>query len=99
MIWDEHYPCENIVAEFPEPIFIIYPRKTDNSWGVKAIRDDIKSFKNRKDLPASWSGLKDEELQKISGVSDAVFCHRALFFAVAKSKEGAIALAKKALAS
>jgi uncharacterized UPF0160 family protein len=41
--------------------------------------------------------LKDEELQKISGVSDATFCHRGLFLAGAKSKEGAIKLAEIAL--
>jgi len=41
--------------------------------------------------------LQDEELQKVSGVSDAVFCHRALFMVVAKSRAGAIQLAELAL--
>jgi uncharacterized UPF0160 family protein len=61
------------------------------------MRKEKKSFINRKDLPFSWSGLRDEEFQKVTGVSDAVFCHRALFLAVAKSKEGAIKLAQLAL--
>ncbi len=42
-------------------------------------------------------GLRDEELQKITGVEDAVFCHKGLFLAVSKSKEGAVKLAELAL--
>ena len=99
IVWDTHYPCEDVFGRFPEPLFFIYPKSADNTWAVKAVRNDIKSFKNRKDLPASWAGLRDEELQKITGVPDAVFCHRALFVAVAKSKEGAIKLAQIAVES
>lgn len=94
IVLDKSYPFEYILLNFPEPLFVVYPRK-DNSWGVKAVRKDMKSFENRKNLPAAWAGLKDEELQKVSGVTDAMFCHRALFMAAAKTKEGAIALAKK----
>ena len=63
------------------------------------MKDEISSFKNKKDLPVSWAGLKDADLQKVTGVSDAVFCHRGLFLAVAKSKEGAIKLAQIAVQS
>lgn len=94
IILDQNYPFEYILHNFPEPLFAIYPRKTDNSWGVKAVRKNPKTFKNRKDFPKSWGGLRDKELQKVTGVSDAMFCHRALFMAVAKSKEGAIKLAE-----
>jgi len=95
IVFDEDYPSAEIVQNLPEVLFIVYPR-SDKTWGAKAVRNDIKSFKNRKNLPAAWAGLKDEELQKVSGVPDAVFCHRALFMAVAKSREGAIALAELA---
>ena len=67
------------------------------NWRVLAVRKRAESFENKKNLPRSWAGLRDKELQKITGVKDAVFCHRNLFMAVAKSKEGAIALARKAL--
>ncbi len=97
IVFDKNYPSSELISELPEVFFVVYPRETDNSWGVKAVRNDSKSFKNRKDLPKLWTGLRDKELQKISGVSDAVFCHRNLFMAVAKSKEGAIKLANLAL--
>ena len=97
IIWDKHYPSEFVLSEFPEPLFVIYPRNDTNTWGVKTIRDDIKSFKDRKSLPSAWAGLRDAELQNITGVIDAIFCHRALFMAVVGSKENAIKLAEIAL--
>ncbi len=99
IVLDDNYPFEYFLHNFPEPLFAIYPRKTDGSWGVKAIREDMKTFKNRKDLPSAWGGLDKEALQKVSGVDDAVFCHRGLFLAAAKSKEGAIKLAQIAVES
>lgn len=97
IVLDEDYPYKDILNDLPELLFVVHPRSNDDFWGVRAIRKDFKSFKNRKDFPSAWAGLRDEELQKITGVEDAVFCHRALFMAVAKTKEGAIALAQKAL--
>ena len=96
IVLDQKYPYEAILADYPEPLFVVYPR-VDGLWGAKAEREDLKSFKNKKDFPGSWAGLRDEELQKVTGVRDAIFCHRALFLAVAKSQEGAIALANLAL--
>lgn len=84
------------VSKFPEPIFIVSQR-VDGHWGVRAVRDDESAFKNRKDLPESWGGLSGKELQEVTGVPDAHFCHKALFYAVARSKAGALELAKLAL--
>ncbi|MEK7080889.1 MAG: MYG1 family protein [Patescibacteria group bacterium] len=98
IILDKNYPHEYTLCNFPEPLFVIYPRE-NNTWGVRVVRENPKTFKNRKDFPKSWAGLRDGELQKVTGVSDAVFCHRGLFLAVAQSKEGAIKLARIAIES
>ncbi len=90
------YSYERTLAAFPEPLFVVYPRQ-DGSWAAKAVRDDTSSFKNRKDFPESWAGLRDAEFAKITGVPDAIFCHTGRFMAVARTKEGATALAKLAL--
>ncbi len=82
----------------PECIYIVYPSRR-GEWHVTSARDSMSSTKNRKPLPAAWGGRRDEELQKISGVQDATFCHNMLFLAGAESREGAIALAKAALKS
>ncbi len=97
IVLDEDYPYQDILDNLPELLFIIYPRNNDDLWGVRAARKDKTTFKNRKDFPEGWAGLRDQELQKVTGISDAVFCHKALFLAVAKSKEGAFKLAELAL--
>jgi uncharacterized UPF0160 family protein len=99
IVLDKKYPYDYILNNFPEPIFAVYPRKITGDWAAEAVRDNPKTFVSRKDFPKAWAGLRDEELQKVTGISDAIFCHRGLYLAVAKSKEGAIELAKKALAS
>lgn len=99
IVLDDGYPIDYILSKVPEPFFAVYPRKTTEDWGVVAIKNNPNTFTNRKDLPASWAGLRDAELQKVTRVPDAVFCHRGLFLAVAKSKEGAIKLAQIALES
>jgi uncharacterized UPF0160 family protein len=98
VVLEKSYPFEYFLDAFPEPLFAVYPRKT-GGWGVKAIRNDPKTFNNRKNLPKIWAGLSDEEFVNVSGVADALFCHRQLFLAGAKSKEGAIKLAQIAVES
>lgn len=90
-------PWRIVLAKTPDAIYGVYPG-LDTKWRVKTVPDISKPYGNeRKRLPESWAGKTDEELQAITGVSDAVFAHRALFMAAAKSKEGAIKLANLAL--
>lgn len=100
IILDKNYPFTHTLQGFTEPLFVVYPREdneTCETWGVKAVRENPQTFKNRKNFPSSWAGLRGGDLQNVTGVPDAVFCHRGLFMAVAKSKEGAIKLAELAL--
>jgi len=96
---ERRYPWEKVLSSYPEPLYVISPDSQGKGfWKIKAVCDDPgTSFKNRKDLPKSWAGKREEDLAKITGVADAVFCHKACFTAVAKSKEGAIKLVKIAL--
>jgi uncharacterized UPF0160 family protein len=96
IILDKTYPAQEILREFPEPLFIVRFLQ-DGKWGVKTISKDSQSFLNKKDLPAPWGGLDGEELQKVSGVKDAVFCHKNLFIGAAESKEGALEMARIAV--
>ncbi len=74
-----------------EPLVTIYPDARGN-WSAKAVRVTSGQYASRIYFPEKWAGLNGDDLVKISGVPDAVFCHKGLFLAVAKSKEGAIAL-------
>jgi uncharacterized UPF0160 family protein len=98
VVLDEHYSWKDILINFPEPLYVVSERE-DGTWSVHAVLAEPHSFKNRKDLPKSWAGLVNEEFAKVTGVEDVVFCHRSLFLAVARTKEGAIKLAELAINS
>jgi len=95
IILDEYFPWQEVLVSHPEPLVVVYP--SEDRWHARMIPDAIGSFGLRKKFPESWAGKRDKELADVSGVRDAVFCHNKLFLAVAQSKEGALALAKKAL--
>lgn len=88
-----------VVPEMPDVLFAVYPDSTDNQYQVRTIPVALQSFTARKDLPAAWAGLRDADLAKVTGVPDSVFCHNGRFIGGAGSKEGAIALARLALAA
>ncbi|MDO8569909.1 MAG: MYG1 family protein [bacterium] len=94
IILSEDLPWGRVLSEKLEVIYVIYPRN-DGRWGVRAVPDI--GYTSRRPLPVTWAGKTDKDLQEITGVSDAIFCHRALFMAVAKTKDGAIKLAEIAL--
>jgi uncharacterized UPF0160 family protein len=98
IVLDRYLPWKDILMHYPEPLFVIYPVPEDSKWHVSAVpQKPGRSFENRKNFPAAWAGKRDQELAKISGVPDAIFCHNKLFLAVAGSKDGALELATKAL--
>lgn len=94
IVLHEELPWGRVFRDKPEVLFVVYPRN-DNRWGVRAVQDA--GFTSRRPFPSAWGGKTDQELQEITGVSDAVFCHRALFTAAAFSRDGAIKLAELCL--
>lgn len=99
IVLDASYPWGEILAAYPEPLYVVSPRDNERGWGIKCVRKGQFSFENRKDLPEAWAGLRDTELAALTGVPDAIFCHRNCFLAAAKSREGALRLAELALNS
>lgn len=91
----EDLPWKEVLAEMPEVLYVVHPQ--DGRWFVECVRDHPNLFVNRKDLPERWAGLREGELARVTDVPDAIFCHRNRFMAVARSQNGAIALARLAL--
>ncbi len=93
------YLFQEVLSKLSEPIYFIYPSAHSSAWKVEAIRKNIDTFESRKMFPESWRGLlnKDPKLVELTGVPDVNFCHRGGFYMTVDSKEGAIALANKAL--
>jgi len=97
LILDDNYAWKKIVSLLPETLFVIQETKENKSWRIKSVGLNGSQFKYKIYFPESWAGKSGETLAKISGISDAAFCHNGRFMAVAKSKEGAIKLAKLAI--
>ena len=99
LVLDDNYSSKKIVESYPEPLFVIKQNTDNKHWHINTVGLEGFAFKSRMYLPQSWAGKEGEELAKITGVLDAVFCHNDRFVAVAKSKEGAIKMAKLAIES
>ena len=76
--------------------YVVFPSKR-GGYNVYAVPIEIGSFENRKTLPQSWRGKRDKELQEITGVKTARFCHNAGFLCSSETLEDAIALAYQAI--
>ena len=93
--WQEYV----LTSEDPkaaEALYVVFPSNR-GGYNVQAIPDAIGSFGNRKSLPEVWCGVPANDLQAVSGVSDAKFCHNSGFIGGADSLEGAMVMAKKAI--
>jgi uncharacterized UPF0160 family protein len=97
IILDDNYPWTKVFDDLVEPFFVIRPVRGGQAWNVSCVKVKGKKFVNRASLPKDWAGKIDADLANITGVSDALFCHKELFICSARSKEGAIKLAELAL--
>lgn len=76
-------------------LFTVNPRGED--WTLNGIKLSNETFEQRADLPASWAGLSDADLEEACGVKGAKFCHNARFIAVADSREAILKMAEIAV--
>lgn len=100
MILDKYMPWKDFVLDSSNEKakqinFVVFPSKR-GGYNVYAVPKEKGSFENRKTLPEEWRGLRDEMLQKVTGVRTARFCHNAGFICSSEEKEDAIKLAKMA---
>lgn len=98
LILERKVDWHKTVTEFKKIKFVIYPHQESNDWSIQVGRDDLEDYESdRIKFPLEWRGLRDWELASASGVTDAVFCIKGGWYAVARSKEGAIKMAEIAL--
>lgn len=97
VVLDKYVRWEKVVLDYPHIKFVVVSRPNNKEWGAYAVKTDLDYYDNRKDFPEEWGGLRNEELARVTRVEDAIFCHKALFCVVARSKEGAIRLVELAL--
>lgn len=76
--------------------FYIMPMD-DGNWASRALSVKEGSFECKAYFPHDWAGLSGEELETVSGVKGAVFCHKANFMIVARTKEAIVQMVELAL--
>lgn len=79
--------------------FLLFPDEAQAKWLLYAVNIAGRSYESKCPLPESWAGLSGEELARVTGVTDAQFCHKNRFLAVAGTREGVLKLLEKALQS
>ncbi len=96
IVMEINAPAEDVLKEFPEPLFIVRPN-TDGSWRMVGVGTGTNLFERRKDMPQAWAGLRDAELDAATGVTGTIFCHNGRWLIIAKTKEAILKLAKLAV--
>ncbi len=77
---------------------VVYPRENNKEWVFQSARDDLTKFdSDRVRLPDNWWGLRFNELDRVSGIKDTIFCINKGWFAVAHTKEAILKMADNAL--
>ena len=101
MVLPRFVPWQNYVFESINPKagkikFVVFPsNRIGYNW--QCVPDKPGGFGQRKSVPKEWYGLKDEDIQRVSGVKTATFCHANGFIGGAMTLEDAISMAKKAM--
>lgn len=87
------------VADYKDTKIFVSPvlgfGEGNNNWMVVAVPKKNGSLTNRAIFPKEWGGLSDRELEDISGIEGAVFCHKELYIFVTKTKKAALKAASR----
>jgi len=89
---------QNDLTEFNDVHVVVCPVESSRSgkWRAAVVPHNHEAFENRAEFPEAWAGLEVEELARVSGIPDAVFCHKKRYWFVSRSKEGAVQAAQLA---
>lgn len=104
VVLERYCPWKDHLAELeeeqriePSIKYILYEDGRSKGWRLQAIAVAPGRFESRRPLPAAWRSLRDDDLSAASGVPGCVFVHTAGFIGGNETREGALAMAKKAL--
>ncbi|KAF8755255.1 Metal-dependent protein hydrolase [Rhizoctonia solani] len=89
--WKEHlFELESSlnVSEEQKPIYVLYPDETGGNWRIQAVPISPDSFESRKALPEIWRGVRDSQLDDVTGIPGGIFVHASGFIGGNKTKEG-----------
>ncbi len=94
---DQGLPWKSVVHERGQDVMFCVAPSQNGNWTVYAVPSAPDAMDQKSPLPAAWAGLEGEALVAASGVPDAVFVHLRRFMGAARTRSGAIAMARAAL--
>ncbi len=97
LLLERGMPWKNVVFAHKLPVLFTISPASNGNWMLDTMPPEKGSFDQILPLPEAWAGLQNAELAAISGVPDAVFVHLRRFVGAAKSRDGALAMARLAL--
>ncbi len=101
MVLDRFVPWQEYVFSSKNPkaseiLFVIFPSNR-GGYNWQCVPDGLGSFEQRKSVPEDWKGLRGADIQRVTGINTATFCHPAGFIGGAETFADAFALAKIAV--
>ena len=76
--------------------FVVYPSNR-GGYAAHTVPTQYKGFTPKIPFKKEWAGLRDKELQLVSGIKTARFCHNNLFLATADTLDDALKFIKKTI--
>ena len=98
LVLERGMPWKNVIFSHDLPVLFAVSPASNGNWMVDTMPPEKNSFAQRLPLPEAWAGLQNAELAAASGVEDAVFVHTRRFVGAAKSRDGALEMARLAIA-
>lgn len=98
--WKDHlYALEDENPGEEKVVYVLYPEGPydGSKWRIQAVSVSKDSFESRKALPEAWRGVRDEELDGVTGIKGCVFVHASGFIGGNRTREGAMEMAKKGI--
>ena len=96
---DRYMPYEDAIISNEKALnilFVIYPSNR-GGYAIKTIPKSKEDKTDRLLLPEKWAGLQNEELEHVTKIKGATFCHYNRFIATAKTRDAILLMAKEAL--
>ena len=91
--WQAHICASEQAAEC---LYVVFP-SSRGGYMVQAIPVTPGSSEDRKPLPSEWRGLRDEQLEEVTGIKYAMFVHTSGYIGGAYDRKSALEMAKKAV--
>ncbi|CDS10918.1 hypothetical protein LRAMOSA11404 [Lichtheimia ramosa] len=101
--WKEHLLSleqeRGLTRDDKRILYVLYPESTapESNWRIQCVPVRPEGFENRKSLPESWRGFRDQELSQISKIDGCIFVHAGGFIGGNKTRHGVYEMARLAL--